>query len=114
VGAYLALMHDRYPSTDEKQYVTLELPYPDAGRELNRWLPPRQVAARHPSLCRAPVPLAGRPVTRHRGVVRDPVHRPLPARDVRLIESVLRWTNRVEAFVLLLASGRYPPFRLSP
>jgi hypothetical protein len=39
VGAYLALMHDRYPSTDEKQYVTLEIPYPDAARELNRWLP---------------------------------------------------------------------------
>jgi hypothetical protein len=39
VGASLALMHDRYPSTDEKQYVTLEIPYPDAARELNRWLP---------------------------------------------------------------------------
>ena len=39
VGAYLALMNDRYPSTDEKQYVTLEIPYPDAGRDLNRWLP---------------------------------------------------------------------------
>jgi hypothetical protein len=30
------------------------------------------------------------------------------------IESVLRWTNRVEAYVLLLATDRYPPFRLSP
>jgi len=36
VGAYLALMHDRYPSTDEQQYVTLEIPYPDARRDLNR------------------------------------------------------------------------------
>src|ERR671925_2169332 len=39
VGAYLALMEDRYPSTDEEQYVHLEIPYPDARRDLNRWLP---------------------------------------------------------------------------
>src|SRR5512133_4293855 len=39
VGAYLALLDDRYPSTDEHQYVRLEMPYPDAQRDLNRWLP---------------------------------------------------------------------------
>src|SRR5919198_1285153 len=39
VCVYLALMDDRYPSTDEQQSVTLELPYPDAERDLNRWLP---------------------------------------------------------------------------
>src|SRR6266545_2698771 len=39
IGVYLALMDDRYPSTDERQAVTLDFPYPDAERELNRWLP---------------------------------------------------------------------------
>jgi hypothetical protein len=39
IGAYLALMDDRYPSTDERQAVTLDFPYPDAKQELNRWLP---------------------------------------------------------------------------
>src|ERR671930_1769249 len=38
VCVYLALMDDRYPSTDEEQGVRLELPYPDAERDLNRWL----------------------------------------------------------------------------
>src|SRR6266540_918783 len=38
VAVYLALMDDRYPSTDEQQAVHLEIPYPDAER-LNRWLP---------------------------------------------------------------------------
>ena len=32
-------MDDRYPSTDEQQAVHLDFPYPDAERELNRWLP---------------------------------------------------------------------------
>ena len=31
VGAYLALMDDRYPSTDEQQSVHLDFAYPDAG-----------------------------------------------------------------------------------
>ena len=32
-------MDDRYPSTDERQWVQLDFPYPDAKRDLNRWLP---------------------------------------------------------------------------
>src|SRR5262249_39595341 len=39
VGIYLALMDDRYPSTDDHQSVHLDYPYPDAARDLNRWLP---------------------------------------------------------------------------
>lgn len=38
VLAYLALLRDEYPSTDEEQAVLISIPYPDA-RELNRWLP---------------------------------------------------------------------------
>src|SRR5258707_854593 len=36
---YLALMDDTYPPTDEHQSVRLDYPYPDAARELSRWLP---------------------------------------------------------------------------
>jgi hypothetical protein len=32
-------MDDRYPSTDERQSVHLDYAYPDAGQDLNRWLP---------------------------------------------------------------------------
>src|SRR5919197_167926 len=39
VGVYLALMDDRYPSTDNHQSVHLDYPYPQAERDLNRWLP---------------------------------------------------------------------------
>src|SRR6266480_2023354 len=39
VGAYLALLDDTYPSTDEHQSVALDFPYPDAKQDLNRWLP---------------------------------------------------------------------------
>lgn len=39
MGVYLALMDDRYPSTDEEQSVHLDFAYPDAQVDLNRWLP---------------------------------------------------------------------------
>ena len=38
VGAYLFLLTDKYPSTDETQSVHLEVDYPEATA-LNRWLP---------------------------------------------------------------------------
>src|SRR2546421_12229461 len=39
VVAYIFLMDDRYPATDEQQAVHLDYVYPDATRDLNRWLP---------------------------------------------------------------------------
>ena len=39
VSIYLARMDDRYPSADEEQAVHLGWVYPDASRDLNRWLP---------------------------------------------------------------------------
>lgn len=38
VVAYLTLLRDEYPSTEDEQAVHLTIPYPDAAR-LNRWLP---------------------------------------------------------------------------
>ena len=39
VALYAALLDDRYPSTDEAQSLRLDIPYPDARADLNRWLP---------------------------------------------------------------------------
>src|SRR2546422_1029294 len=39
VTAYILLLDDTYPSTDEEQSVHLDFPYPDVPQQLNRWLP---------------------------------------------------------------------------
>ena len=39
VGAYPALLTDKYPSTVEEQSVHLEVDYPDVKTDLNRWYP---------------------------------------------------------------------------
>jgi hypothetical protein len=36
VGAYVALLTDRYPSTEDEQSVHLEVDHPDVERDLNR------------------------------------------------------------------------------
>ena len=36
VAIYAALLDDRYPSTDERQSLVLEIPYPDVRSDLNR------------------------------------------------------------------------------
>ena len=38
VGAYLVLLTDRYPSTEDEQTVHLDIDYPDVARDLNRVL----------------------------------------------------------------------------
>jgi Domain of unknown function (DUF4389) len=105
-------MDDRYPSTDEQQYVTLEIPYPDARVELNRWLPlvkwllaiPHYVVLLFLWLAALLVAVAAWFAILFTG----------RCGMFNFIEGVLRRTNRVEAYVLLLATDRYPPFRLSP
>ena len=39
VGAYLTLLTDEYPSTEDEQAVHLEIDYPDVEQELNQWMP---------------------------------------------------------------------------
>ena len=39
VNAYLLLIRDDYPSTDEEQAVKIKIDYPDVKKNLNRWLP---------------------------------------------------------------------------
>jgi Domain of unknown function (DUF4389) len=112
VLAYLALMDDRYPSTDEGQSVHLELPYPDVPRDLNRWLP----------LVKWLLAIPHYVVLFFLGVAAFVVviivwfailfTSRYPRGFFDFIEGVIRWQNRVVAYAALLVTDRYPPFRL--
>src|SRR3970282_495209 len=39
VGAYMGLLTDRFPSTEEDQSVHLDLEYPNVEQDLSRWMP---------------------------------------------------------------------------
>jgi hypothetical protein len=111
VTAYLALLDDRYPSTDEDQAVHLDFPYPDA-RQLNRWLPlvkwflaiPHYVVLFFLGLAAVIAVIAAWfailfTATYPRGLF-------------DFVVGVLRWSNRVNGYAFALVTDQYPPFSL--
>ncbi|TMM23270.1 MAG: DUF4389 domain-containing protein [Actinobacteria bacterium] len=113
VGAYLALMDDRYPSTDEQQAVTLEFPYPDAKQGLNRWLPLVKwlLAIPHYILLAFLWLAALVAVVIVWFAILFTGRYPRGLFDFVL--GVFRWTNRVIGYAFVLVTDAYPPFRLS-
>jgi len=113
VEAYLALLRDEYPSTDEDQAVHIEIPYPDAKNELNRWLPlvkwflaiPHYIvlfflgiaAIVSAVIAWFAILFTGR----------------YPRGLFDFVVGVFRWCLRVAAYAFLLTTDRYPPFALS-
>jgi hypothetical protein len=114
VGVYLALMDDRYPSTDEEQSVHLDLSYPDARDGLNRWLPLVKWLLAIPHYIAL--------VFLYIGVLFAVIatwfailftgHYPRALFDY--VEGVYRWHNRVVGYAFILVTDEYPPFRLRP
>ena len=114
VTAYGALLRDEYPSLDEAQAVRLEIDYPDAGRDLNRWLPlvkwllaiPHYVVLMLLGLAGVvlvalawfAILFSGR----------------YPQGIFGFLVGVCRWALRVNAYMFLLVTDRYPPFTLDP
>jgi hypothetical protein len=114
IGAYLALMDDRYPSTDERQAVRLDFPYPDAKQGLNRWLPlvkwllaiPHYVVLFFLAIAAVVAVIIAWFAILFTGRY--------PRGLFEFVLGVLRWGNRVAGYAFVLVTDQYPPFRLSP
>ncbi len=112
VTAYLFLLRDEYPSTDEEQAVHLEIAYPNAERDLNRWLPLVKWLLALPHyfvlfflgigvlfvviIAWFAILITGR----------------YPPGLFGFVVDVERWGNRVNAYAALLVTDKYPPFVL--
>jgi hypothetical protein len=113
VVAYLLLLRDEYPSTDEEQATHIAIPYPNAREELNRWLPLVKWLLAIPHyvvlfflwigvlvcvvIAWFAILLTGR----------------YPRSLFDFVVGVLRWSVRVTAYAFILTTDRYPPFRLA-
>ena len=112
VGAYLALLTDKYPSTVDAQSVHLEFDYPDVEQDLNRWLPLVKWLLAIPHyivlfvlffvtilvvvIAWFAILFTGR----------------YPRALFDFVVGVGRWGFRVEAYAFLLVTDEYPPFSL--
>ncbi len=112
IGVYLALMDDRYPSTDEEQAVSLEYPYPDVEADLGRGMPLVKWFLAIPHY----IVLFFLGIGAFFAVVIAWFAILFTGRYPRglfdYVEGVLRWHNRVIGYTLALVTDRYPPFRL--
>ena len=114
VGIYVALMDDRYPSTDEQQSVRLDFAHPDAQQELNRWLPlvkwflaiPHYVVLFFLYIAAVVLVIVVWFAILFTGRY--------PRGIFDYVEGVIRWHNRVVGYAFVLVTDQYPPFRLGP
>jgi len=112
VGAYLLLLRDEYPATDDEQAVHLEIDYPDVRGDLNRWLPLVKWLLAIPHfivlvfLTLAAIVVA---VIAWFAIVFTGRY---PRWAFDFVVGVMRWHNRVFGYALVLVTDRYPPFRL--
>jgi len=114
VYAYGLLLNDQYPSTDEEQYVRLEVTYPDAKNGLNRWLPlvkwflaiPHYLVLLFLWIGALFVVIVAWFAVLFTGRY--------PRGLFDYVVGVMRWGNRVTAYAFLLITDEYPPFRLGP
>jgi Domain of unknown function (DUF4389) len=112
IGVYLALMDDRYPSTDERQAVQLDFPYPDA-EQLSRGLPLIKWFLAIPHY----VVLFFLFIGVFFAVIGAWFAILFTGRYPRgifdFVEGTIRWHNRVVGYAFSLVTDEYPPFRLS-
>ncbi len=112
VGAYATLLTDRYPSTVEEQSVHLEIEYPDVEKDLNRWMPivkwflaiPHYIVLAFLAVGAVFAVLIAWFVILFTGQY--------PRSLFDYVVGVGRWGLRVNAYVALLVTDRYPPFSL--
>ena len=113
VGAYAALLTDRYPSTTKDQAVHLDIDYPDADKDLSRWLPLVKWFLAIPHyvilvvlgffaffaivIAWFAILITGR----------------YPRGLFNFVVGVFRWSIRVRAYMYLLVTDQYPPFSMS-
>ena len=114
VSVYLLLLRDEYPSTDEEQSVHLDISYPDAETDLNRWLPLVKWLLAIPHyiiLWFLWIAVIGFVIIAWFSILFTGRY---PVVLFDFVVGVMRWHNRVLAYAFLLVTDRYPPFRLSP
>ncbi len=111
---YVLLLRDEYPSTEDRQALNLRIPYPDAQRDLSRWLPlvkwllalPHLIILTFLTLAVIVVTLIAWVAILITGRYPDGLY--------GFTVGYLRWNARVYAYAFMLTTDRYPPFRLSP
>jgi hypothetical protein len=114
VYIYLSLLDDRYPSTDERQSLHLDLEYPDAERDLQRGMPLVKWLLAFPHYVVLFFLTIGAFIAIVYAWFAILFTGRYPRGAFDFVVGVHRWILRVTAYAFVLTTDRYPPFRLEP
>lgn len=112
VGSYLLLLTDRYPSTTDKQSVSLNFEYPDVKKDLNRWLPLVKWLLALPHYLVLFILIIAAIVSTIIAWFSILLTGSYPKTLFDFVVGVGRWCTRVEAYGFMLVTDEYPPFSL--
>lgn len=112
VSAYVLLLRDEYPSTEDRQALDLRIPYPDA-HALSRWLPLVKWLLAIPHVIVLAVLSVGVVIAVIIAWFAILLTGRCPRGIHDFLVGYLRWSARVYCYALLLTTDRYPPFRLA-
>lgn len=113
IAAYLMLQTDFYPSTDEEQTVHIDITYPDAAKDLNRWMPLVKWLLAIPHFFVLAFLIIGAMFAIVVAWFAILFTGRYPKGVFEYVTGVTRWTLRVHAYAVLLVTDEYPPFRLT-
>jgi hypothetical protein len=112
VGAYMGLLTDRYPSTEDEQSVHLDLEYPNVDQDLSRWMPLVKWLLAIPHYIVLAVLVVGAIFAILVAWFAILFTGRYPRALFDYVVGVGRWALRVQAYAFLLITDRYPPFSL--
>ena len=112
VGSYLALLTDEYPSTDDEQAVHLTIVYPDAGKDLQRFLPLVKWLLALPHVVVLAFAYVGAVIAVVIAWFSIVLSGTYPRSLFDYVVGVQRYGLRVLAYALILTTDVYPPFSL--
>ncbi len=109
---YFYLLRDEYPSTEDRQALLLEIPYPDAKQDLSRGMPLVKWLLAFPHYLILSVLVLGVAIATLIAWFAILFTGRYPRGLFEFTVGVLRWSSRVSCYAVLLTTDKYPPFRL--
>ena len=112
LGAYTGYLRDEYPATDDGQAVTLNYEYPDVASDLRRWMPLVKWLLAIPHIVVLVILFAAQAIVSVIAWLAIIIVGVFPRGMFNFSVGVNRWLYRLDAYIFVLNTDRYPPFRL--
>ena len=112
LAAYVLILNDKYPSIEANSKVAVLFPDVEGGKKLNRWLPLVKWFLAIPHYIVGAIYLVISLVVTVIAWVQTSITGRYPEWAGEIVLGTIAYWNRVQGYMLLLVTDKYPTFRL--